>query len=129
MPKRPTKEELASEAAQMNLRKRTLTRMQKRDIRDGVSLAMSALGTAISAFALLITLSPRSDPEGFRLAGDLNSYFRSRGVAGFTTAEIQGAVSSVDAIPFVVRAVKAVGGDAEARGLVRRLRTRRRSLR
>lgn len=105
-------------------RRRTFTKMQMRDIRDGVSLAMSAIGTAVSVFALAISLSPRPDPEGFRLAGDLVGYFGERGVTGYTVGEMHRAIGTHRGIVLVIDAVNAVGGDGESLMMVHRLRSR-----
>ena len=105
-------------------RRRTFTKMQMRDIRDGVSLAMSAIGTAVSVFALAISLSPRPDPEGCRLAGDLVGYFGERGVTGYTVGEMHRAIGTRWGIALVMDAVEAVGGDAESRTMIRRLESR-----
>ena len=105
-------------------RRRTFTKMQMRDIRDGVSLAMSAIGTAVSVFALAISLSPRPDPEGCRLAGDLVGYFGERGVTGYTVGEMHRAICTRRGIALVMDAVEAVGGDAESRTMIRRLESR-----
>ena len=117
------RDELATRPAAKKRRKLTLN--QKRDIRDGIALAMSSIGTAISVAAFAKTLSPRHDPEALSLAEDLVSYFGE--VAPSLRAERQSmlrAISTSEGCRHMITAVNAVGSGREARRLVRELNRR-----
>lgn len=102
----------------------TLTKMEKRDIRDGVALALSMLGTAVSIASLAITLSPRSDPEGVALAKDVESYLVAHGICGYGVMDLHRALSTPQGVGCVIDAIGAVEVGRDARGLIAELRKR-----
>lgn len=106
----------------------SLTKMEKRDIRDAVGLALTMMGTAVSVASLALTLSPRSDPEGVELARDVKAFLESRGVRGYGLMDLHRAVSDPEAIGHLAEAVGCFAGDPEGRRMVRRLEARRRTL-
>lgn len=115
---------ITEEVSQDVQRKRTMTRMQKRDLRDAMSLAVSSIGTAISIVALMMA-SPRSDPEATRLAEDVSGYLASRGLDGYTPADIRMAISTPEGVGLVMDALDAISDGSGTRGLIPRLRAHR----
>ena len=111
-------------------KKKKLTLNQKRDIRDGIALAMSSIGTAISVAAFAMTLSPKNDPEGIALADDLAGYFGELAPSlGTDRRTMLRAISTADGCRHMITAVNAVGSGREAWRLVRELNKRMRVLR
>ena len=106
----------------------SLTKMEKRDIRDAFGLIVSMVGTAVSIASVAMTLSPRSDPDGLELARDLDAYLDSQGVGGWGLMELHRALSDPGSIGYLIDAVGMVADGPQGRGILKRLEKRRESL-
>ena len=106
----------------------SLTKMEKRDIRDAVGLALTCIGTAVSVAGMAIALSPRSDPVGVELARDLRTYLASQGVGGYGLMDLHRAVSDPEAIGYLIEAVEMLADGPRGCAMLGRLRSRREDL-
>lgn len=106
----------------------SLTKMEKRDIRDAVGLALTAVGTAVSLASIIMTLSPRSDPDGVELARDLKAYLESQGVGGYGLMDIHRALSTSEGVGYLIEATGYVADGQRGRSILHRLEARRKDL-
>ena len=106
-----------------NKKKKKLTKMQQRDVRDWLSLAITSLGWGTSVIPLLL-LSPRKDPEGRRLATDLKAYFDSLDITEYTVSDYHTMIGTQAGMGNVMCALSVAGTDRESSDLISRLRIR-----
>ena len=106
----------------------TMTKAEKRDVRDAVNLAFSIISTSISLASLALPLSPRRDEDGVELAKDLQDYLESRGVGRFGLMDLHRVVSDPESIRYAVEAVGCLADEPRGRAILGRLGTRQRFL-
>ena len=106
----------------------SLTKMEKRDIRDAFGLVISTIGTAVSVASIAIALSPRSDPRGLELARDLKSYLDSEGAGGWGLMDLHRSMCSPEAVDLLIGALDEMPDGPGRRAMLRRLKARRKAL-